>query len=138
MSSETEKVFTFDQEEYYLDRIFLEYEQPELFSVFNKVGNKFIVMLVADNKWLMTQISKDRLLAMEDGSITIREIFTKSQKQQIQLIERFEDGFAVSILVPGEISEDYLPAEGAKLSWSNKDFVKAFGGLENENRTIPL
>ncbi len=116
-----EKVFTLEGVDYFLDRIFLEYEQPELFSVSNEADGIFIVMLVDEvsEKWLMTPISASRLCKLEYGAISIREVFVHPEIKKVQLVEIDGEDYSVSYMVPEEIGEDYLPLEDARLNWDN-------------------
>lgn len=115
------KIFTLENVDYFLDRVFLEYEQPELFSVCNNVGYIFIAMLVdaVNEKWLMTPISAARLCKLEYGAIAIREVFVAPEIPQIQLIEYNGKVFTTSLLALEEIGEDFLPSEDARLNWDN-------------------
>lgn len=115
-----EKYFTIESVDYFLCDVFLEYEQPELFTVCNVIGNTFLVMLVdaSDEKWLMMPISMAKVCELEYGKIGIREAFLKPEIS-VSIVS-CNNGYYISELIsPDKIQEEYLPTEEAKLNWNN-------------------
>lgn len=116
-----DKIFSINNLDYFLDRVFLEYEQPELFSVRDMIGRQYIVMLIDEytEKWLMTPISVKRLCELEYGKISIREAFINPELKFINLIEHNNDKFLSSQILPTDLREEYLPLDEARLNWDN-------------------
>lgn len=115
-----QKYFTIESVDYFLCDVFLEYEQPELFTVCNVIGNTFLVMLVdaSDEKWLMMPISMAKVCELEYGKIGIREAFLKPEIS-VSIVS-CNNGYYISELIsPDKIQEEYLPTEEAKLNWNN-------------------
>lgn len=74
-------MFTLGNVSYYLDTVYLEYEQPELFSVVDAIGTSFLVLLTNEDEgtWLMAPISTMKLRKMEYGEINIRDPFSNPE-----------------------------------------------------------
>ena len=115
-----QKYFTIESVDYFLCDVFLEYEQPELFTVCNVIGNTFLVMLVdaLDEKWLMMPISTAKVCNLEYGKIGIREAFIHPEID-IWFVSRVDGQYKIKQISPEDIREDYLPLEDAKLNWNN-------------------
>ena len=114
-------VFTLDNVDYYLDMVYLEYEQPELFSVVNAVGASFLVLLTSEdeNTWLMSPISTIKLRKMEYGEINIREPFVSPELGYVLRIKLLENNYVVEKVKPDNIEEKELPYEEARMNWDN-------------------
>lgn len=112
--------FTIADIDYYLDKVYLEYEQPELFTVCNAVGGIYLVMLVdcVNEKWLMMPISAAKLRSLEYGKIYIKDAFTNPEIN-ISIVD-FENGQFISrSILPQNIDNDYLPIDDARLNWND-------------------
>lgn len=118
MSSEI--FFTIENVNYYLCDVFLEYEQPELFTVSDAIGSKFLVMFVdaENNKWLMLPISAAKLLKVEYGEITIKDAFIHPEIN-VKIIHYINGTYHEEIIDVNDIKDDYLPLDDARLNWDN-------------------
>lgn len=114
-------VFTLENVDYYLDMVYLEYEQPELFSVVNAVGASFLVLLTNEDEcmWLMSPISTIKLRKMEYGEINIREPFVNPELGYVLRVKLLENNYVVEKLNPKNIEEKELPCEEARMNWDN-------------------
>lgn len=114
-------VFTLDNVDYYLDMVYLEYEQPELFSVVNAVGASFLVLLTSEDEktWLMSPISTIKLRKMEYGEINIREPFVSPELGYVLRIKLLENNYVIEKVKPDNIEEKELPYEEARMNWDN-------------------
>ena len=112
--------FTIKNVNYYLCDVFLEYEQPELFTVSDAIGSKFLVMFVdaENNKWLMLPISAAKLLKVEYGEITIKEAFIHPEIN-VKIIHYINGIYHEEIIAVNDIQDDYLPLDDACLNWDN-------------------
>ena len=115
------RVFTLENIDYYLDSIYLECEQPELFSVVNAVGASFLVMLTNDDEgtWLMSPISTLKLRKMEYGEISIREPFECPELGYVLRVKLIGKNYVVEKVKPEQIDEKELPYEEARMNWDN-------------------
>lgn len=118
MSSEI--FFTIENVNYYLCDVFLEYEQPELFTVSDAIGSKFLVMFVdaENNKWLMLPVSAAKLLKVEYGEITIKDAFIHPEIN-VKIIHYINGTYHEEIIDVNDIKDDYLPLDDARLNWDN-------------------
>lgn len=116
-----EKAFVIDGVDYYFGKIYLEYDQPELFSISNIVGNQYIVMLISldPEKWLMTPVSARRLMDLEYGKIDIKDIFVKPLIPQVEIIYGEERCYKKKQISCAEIPDEYLPESNVRLNWEN-------------------
>lgn len=114
------KFFTINNIDYYLDKIFLEYEQPELFTVCNVVGGLFLVMLIdaTEEKWLMTPISAKKLCELEYGKIYIKDAFVNPEIN-IGIVSLIDGEYFFENINSQDIKNEYLPADDARLNWNN-------------------
>lgn len=113
--------FKINNIEYYLKEVYLEYEQPELFSVCNKIGNQFLVMLLneIDRKWLMVPISPFKLQQLIYGKISIRNAFVNPEMGYVTKIFYLNGQFSNIDMLATDIEENDLPLEDARLNWDD-------------------
>lgn len=113
--------FNIDGIDYFIDKVYLEYEQPELFTVYNIVGNRFLVMLTDEQTegYLMISISNTKLLQLEYGNISIRDAFLQPEMKDVTRIKKENGAFVKLNVQPLQIPESELPSEDAKLNWNH-------------------
>lgn len=115
-----EKFLSICSVDYYYRDIFLEYEQPELFTVVDAIGGLSLVMLVdaINEKWLLLPISVAKLRKVEYGIISIREAF-KTAEINVSIVYNNNGQYFKEEILAQEIKEEYLPLEDARLNWDN-------------------
>jgi len=114
-------MFTLGNVSYYLDTVYLEYEQPELFSVVDAIGTSFLVLLTNEDEgtWLMAPISTMKLRKMEYGEINIRDPFSNPELGYIIRVKLLNDHYIGEMVSPEQIEEKELPYAEAKMNWNN-------------------
>lgn len=119
-------MFTLGNVSYYLDTVYLEYEQPELFSVVDAIGTSFLVLLTNEDEgtWLMAPISTMKLRKMEYGEINIRDPFSNPELGYIIRVKLLNDHYIGEMVSPEQIEEKELPYAEAKMNWNN---TRGFG-----------
>lgn len=107
--------------EYFLKEVYLEYEQPELFTVCDIIGTSFLTMLISDGineaeSWLMMPVSYPRLFSLEQGEISIREAFLQPEMGVLYRVVKQQDIFEKREIKPEQLLESELPLEDARLN----------------------
>lgn len=127
--------------EYFLKEVYLEYEQPELFTVSDIIGTSFLTMLISDGineaeSWLMMPVSYPRLFSLEQGEISIREAFLQPEMGVLYRVVKQQDIFEKREIKPEQLLESELPLEDARLNANETPDSQISDTLFDEANTI--
>jgi hypothetical protein len=104
-----------------IEEIFVYCEGPRLFKARSTSGREYIVLCVGESDdsdiYLYLEVSADRLCAVRSGQISLRETFRQPEAglYRVDSIYNDEPRNEIMPVKPGEVPEDWLPAEGATL-----------------------
>jgi superfamily II DNA/RNA helicase len=104
-----------------VEEVFLYYDGPRLFVAKNPVGQKYLVNCLPPNdgadSWLLSAVSDKRLAALRNGSLELRDVFTKPELGYVVNAVVGENGSLVShsMRKPAQLQADDLPEPGVFL-----------------------
>ncbi len=93
----------------YTDEILVYYEMPQLFTLFDNCKNLYISLLINIDlsKYIIVNISKERLNDIKDSSISLRDVFINPEMNKVYILQND----VVSEILPSKLSENDLPDE---------------------------
>lgn len=104
-----------------VQEVFLYYDGPRLFVAENAVGQKYLVNCLlsedASDTWLVSAISDKRLLALRNGTLDLRDAFTKPELGYVFDVAVGKGGLLLrhSLKKSEELEADDLPEAGVFL-----------------------
>ena len=99
----------------YYDEILLYYDTPQLFTLIDNNKNKYLSMLITEDKkleYLVVEISEDRLDNIKSSSLSLRDAFTYPENNQIFKVMG-KNSFSLTIQ---DLQEKDLPNKGIYLN----------------------
>lgn len=120
---EREIFLTYNNNTFYYDQIFLESEEPELFTVIDLVGQNYLIMLLNDapREWMSMVISLKRLKEIKCGVITIKHAFLNAELKKVDIIIENDNKVSIDEISADNIPEKYLPLDYVRLNWDNRE-----------------
>ena len=104
-----------------VQEVFLYYDGPRLFVAENAVEQKYLVNCIlsedASDTWLVSAISDKRLLALRNGTLDLRDAFTKPELGYVFDVTVDKGGLLLrhSMKKPEQLQTDDLPEAGVFL-----------------------
>lgn len=101
----------------YISRVYLFYEEPQIFSCVNTEGQMYLVIAIpkdglsADNAWLLLPISETRLSQAERHEIDTRALFLRPESRLLLALKNGET-FAAKHIRPEQLTDNILPQDG--------------------------
>lgn len=123
-----------------ISNIFQFYDFPRLFTCRNRSGAQFLVLSTFDDfneyEWLYLPISNDKLAAVLDRKITLRNCYETAEDGYLFKVNtNFEGEAEVESIFPEQIPEDDLPIKGIFLETDERVSV-GFGSINASEAAI--
>jgi hypothetical protein len=122
-----------------LDRVFIEFDGPQLFSCVNQDGQYFFAVHAPSSEgldnWLYVRVSPMRLAAIVGGIVALHDAFASPEGGEVQVVSFSSAGGSEAIKVtsvnPSDLDSDWLPDPGefledAPLYASNYPVTEAY------------
>jgi hypothetical protein len=100
-------------------RVYDFYDAPRIFSARNATGTYFLAFwsgtVETQDEWLYVSTSPERLNAVVEGELALREAFKHPENDVVWHVITSELGDSAKPLHPAELAEDWLPPVGDRL-----------------------
>lgn len=126
---------------YEISQILVYYDVPELIVSTDKVGTKYLCLLIEENEdgygYLSIAISESRLAQFKVGDIDLRKIYSFPELNELFIISLLDEKtLKFERFLEEKINEDWLPDEGFFLQKAFNDDSKIVKESINKNNAI--
>lgn len=126
---------------YEISQILVYYDVPELIVSTDKIGTKYLCLLIEENEdsfsYLSIPVSENRLAQFQVGDIDLRKIYSFPELNELFILSLLDENtLKFERFLEEEINEDWLPEEGFFLQKAFKDDSKIVKESINKNNAI--